>query len=177
MTQPPIVRFETLIEDYHDEIYRYLWRLLDSSKSEEAIEAQDVTQDVFLRAYKSFNRLRPDSNHRAWLYKIATNCAMTILKRRKRQTPLTDADEFMFPDPEPSPLQQFALKENVAAVMTAIESLPLKQQAAVMMRHVHELDYADIAEALACSEDSARANVYQGTRRLRQQLDQSDLLE
>lgn len=177
MSQTPTVRFETLITDYHDEIYRYLWRLLDSNPSETAIEAQDVTQDVFLRAYKSFDRLRPDSNHRAWLYKIATNCAMTILKRRKRQTHLTDEDEFMFPDPEPSPLQQVALKENVATVMTAIQTLPVKQQAAVMLRHVHELDYTDIAVALDCSEDSARANVYQGTRRLRQQLDQSDFLE
>jgi RNA polymerase sigma-70 factor (ECF subfamily) len=177
MSQIPTVRFEILINDYHDEIYRYLWRLLDSGKSETSIEAQDVTQDVFLRAYKSFDRLRPDSNHRAWLYKIATNCAMTILKRRKRQTPLTDADEYIFPDSQPSPAQQFALKENVAAVMTAIETLPIKQQAAVMLRHVHELDYADIALALDCSEDSARANVYQGTRRLRQQFDPSDLLE
>jgi RNA polymerase sigma-70 factor (ECF subfamily) len=177
MSQTPTVRFETLINDYHDEIYRYLWRLLDSNPSETAIEPQDATQDVFLRAYKSFDRLRPDSNHRAWLYKIATNCAMTILKRRQRQTPLTDTDETMFPDPQLSPSQQVMLKEKVATLMTAIQTLPLKQQAAVMLRHVHELDYADIAVALDCSEDSARANVYQGTRRLRQQFDPSDLLE
>jgi RNA polymerase sigma-70 factor (ECF subfamily) len=55
-------------------------------------------------------------------------------------------------------------------IRRSIASLPAKQQMAVVLRHVQGLDYAEIAEALECSEDSARANVYQAIRRLRREL-------
>ncbi len=171
MTTP--IRFEALIDSFHDEIYGYLWRLL----GDEA-DAEDATQEVFLRAYRAFGRLRPESNHRAWLYKIATNRAYTTLKHRRRDanyhTPLLD--EIPQADPRGSPDHQAALNETLAAVRQAIDTLPSKQQAAVILRHVQGLDYAEIAQALECSEDSARANVYQGIRRLRQELGQEDRL-
>ncbi len=168
------VRFETLIESYHDEIYGYVWRLLDSATNvDSTVEAQDVTQEVFMRAYKSFERLRPNSNHRAWLYKIATHCAYTVLKRGRRRAqhsvPLEDEHEDLA-DADPLPDGLAAQHEALAMIRRGIACLPAKQQMAVMLRHVQGLDYAEIAEALECSEDSARANVYQAVRRLRREL-------
>ena len=174
MTMVP-VRFETLIERHHDEIYRYLWRLLNNAgRSESAVEAQDVTQEVFLRAYRAFGRLRRDSNHRAWLYKIATNCAYTALKRDQRQTrhtiPLLDEIHRHLVDEGPLPERQAIVNETMEMVRREIAALPSKQRAAVVLRHVQGLDYTAIAQALDCSQDSARANVYQGLRRLRRVL-------
>ena len=173
MVAPP-PRFETLIESYHDEIYSYIWRLLDSATNVDGtVEAQDVTQEVFMRAYRTFARLRPDSNHRAWLYKIATHCTYTALRRGQRRVqhsaPLEDEHEDLA-DPDPLPDQQAAQHETLATIRRIIAALPAKQQAAVVLRHVQGLDYAEIAEALECSEDSARANVYQAVRRLRREL-------
>lgn len=166
------VRFESLIERYHDEIYGYLWRLLDSAAGEDGLEAEDLAQEVFLRAYRGFGRLRPDSNYRAWLYKIATHCAYTALKRRQRytlhNTPLLD--DAPLPDGRRSPAQEAELDETLQAVRRAIEGLPAKQRAAVVMRHVQGMEYAEIAQALECSEESARANVYQACKRLRYEL-------
>jgi RNA polymerase sigma-70 factor (ECF subfamily) len=175
MAEQAGMRFETLIERYHDEIYRYLWQLLASSRTaDDAIEAQDLTQEVFLRAYQALGRVRPGSNYRAWLYKIATNCAYTLLKRSQRH--ITDAlpeeDDFLVDPAGLPPAQQVALQETQATLQAAITLLPVKQQAAVIMRYLHELSYEDIAEALNCSLDSARANVYQATRRLRRELEQ-----
>ncbi len=159
-------RFEALIERHHDELYSYLWRLLG-----DAADAEDVTQEVFLRAYQAFPRLRANSNHRAWLYKIATNCAYTLLKRRhraaSRQVALLDD---VHAAAEASPEAQADRRETMEAIGAAIESLPPKQRAAIILRHWQGLDYAAIAAALDCSEDSARANVYQSVRRLRQVL-------
>jgi RNA polymerase sigma-70 factor (ECF subfamily) len=171
----PSTRFETLIERHHDEIYSYLWRLLNSAGwADSAVEAQDLTQEVFLRAYRAFGRLRRDSNHRAWLYKIATNCAHTALKRDQRQArhsvPLRDEVHQVPAGADQSPDQQVMLDERLAAIREAIVALPPKQQAAVVLRHVQGLDYPAVAQALDCSEDSARANVYQGLRRLRRAL-------
>jgi RNA polymerase sigma-70 factor (ECF subfamily) len=171
----PTVRFETLIERHHDEIYRYLWRLLNSRGGPDpALEAQDLAQEVYLRAYRAFGRLRKDSNHRAWMYKIATNCAYTALKRGGRygqqSVDLHEGAERIAAGQTPSPEQQVIAGERWARVRREIASLPPKQQAAVVMRHIQGLDYGQIALALECSEDSARANVYQGLRRLRRSL-------
>lgn len=170
MTPSP-TRFETLIERHHDEIYRYLWRLLNNAgRSDSLTEAQDLTQEVFLRAYRAFGRLRSDSNHRAWLYKIATHCAYTALKQDRRRQHYTSPLEGIGQtpaSPSQSPEQQVLLKEALETIQGAIAGLPPKQRAAVILRHVQELDYPAIAQALDCSEDSARANVYRGLRRLR----------
>ncbi len=174
MATPPI-RFEALIARHHDEIYRYLWRLLNSAGwSDSAIAAQDLTQEVFLRAYRAFGRLRHGSNHRAWLYKIATNCAYTALKRDQHQAlhnePLYNAVHRIPASAHQSPDHQVVLAETLESIRQCIAALPPKQGAAVVLRHVQGLSYAEIAQALDCSEDSARANVYQGLRRLRREL-------
>jgi RNA polymerase sigma-70 factor (ECF subfamily) len=168
------IRFETLIEQFHDEIYRYLWRLLNNAGwPDPAVEAEDLTQEVFLRAYRSFGRLRQDSNHRAWLYKIATNCTYTTLKKSQRQANQRTSlhTDVQIPAGEQqSPEHWTRLRETLSVVQQTIASLPPKQRIAVILRHVQGLDYATIAAALDCSEDSARANVYQGLRRLRRKL-------
>src|SRR5207247_8622062 len=79
-------RFEPLIEQHHDEIFAYLWRLLGKERRRDgALDVEDLVQKVCLRAYESFAGLRPNSNHRAWLYKIETNCAYTKLRQMKSQ--------------------------------------------------------------------------------------------
>jgi len=169
------LRFETLIEQYHDEIYSYLWRLLRGATStDRAVDADDLTQEVFLRAYQSFERLWPNSNYRAWLYKIATNCAYTALKRGQRQArenvPLLDEAHHAADEVARSPWRQAVLGETLDTLRQAIAALPPKQGTALIMRHVQGLEYVEIAQALACSQESARANVYQAVRRLCREL-------
>lgn len=164
-------RFETLIERHHDEIYTYLWRLLDgAARVDCATDAHDLTQEVFLRAYRAYPRLRAGSNPRAWLYKIATNCAYTLLKRSRNRPvdalPLLDeAGDLAADDPSLDDLA--SLGESIEALHDAVMALPPRQQAALLLRYEQGLAYAEVADALGCSEDSARANVYQAIRRLR----------
>ena len=164
-------RFEDIIETYHDEIYRYVWRLLDGSRrSEGALEAHDLVQEVFLRAYRAYARLRPGSNVRAWLYKIATNCTYSAIRREYRgggvELPLMDEHDAR-PDDADLPDVQFVIGQTLESIRQGIAELPPKQRAALVMRYVQELEYDEIASALGCSEDSARANVYQAIKRLR----------
>jgi RNA polymerase sigma-70 factor (ECF subfamily) len=164
-----MTRFETLIDDYHDEIYRYLWRMLPGGGQAGVTTADDLTQEVFLRAYRAFGRLRADSNYRAWLYKIATNCAYTALKRAGREAVGVEDVERLAASADGHPEKQAIDRDALDRLRRLIEQLPPKQQAAVVMRYLQELSYAEIAQALACSQDSARANVYQGIQRLRRE--------
>jgi RNA polymerase sigma-70 factor (ECF subfamily) len=167
------MRFETLIDQYHDEIYAYLWRLLATSP-DPAVEAQDLVQEVFLRAYRAYSRLPASSNYRAWLYKIATNCANTALRRGQhmaRNAHDSPGEAFPdLPDSAPTPHDLVTGAETLDGVRAAIDDLPFKQRTALVMRYVQGVDYDGIAEALGCSSESARANVYQAVRQLRRRL-------
>ncbi len=165
-----MVRFEVLVDRHHDEIYRYIWRMLAGSRQIDADqEAQDLTQEVFVRAYKAYDRLRTGSNQRAWLYRIARNCVYSASKRRSRQ-PTADLGE---DHPAESNLTGREAEDSIlhgettASVGEAIRRLPPQQHNALVMRYLQGLDYETIAEALDCSPESARANVYQALRCLR----------
>jgi RNA polymerase sigma-70 factor (ECF subfamily) len=157
--------FDDLVELHSAEIHRYLWRMLSDPH-----DAEDVLQETYLRAFRAYPRLRPGSNARAWLYKIATNTARTFAGRRNklamRNAPLED---FHAGD-APTPAEIAAQNESLAAVLSAVDALPHKQRAAFMLRQYQGMDYAEIAAALACSEDAARANVYQAGRKIKAQI-------
>ena len=109
------------------------------------------------------------ANTRAWLYKIATNVARTHLKKRGRNTSRTS-------DLDPQLVGQNANLDinldnalQLQQVNVAVQALPEKQRAALMMRKYQELTYPEIATVLKTSEESARANVYQALKKLRKQ--------
>jgi RNA polymerase sigma-70 factor (ECF subfamily) len=166
------LRFEALIEAHHDEIHRYLWRwALTAGGSDPDADAQDLTQETFLRAFNAFGRLRPDSNVRAWLYKIATNCARTAWSKSRRSTALPVEQLERMPGPHAlTPEQHVQDRGRNQALRDGLAQLPTKQREAVTLRHLQGLDYPAIAEVLGCSGESARANVYQGLKKLRQML-------
>src|SRR6266436_2073056 len=135
-----------LTERHRGEIVGYLARLLGDRQ-----EAEDACQEAFLRAHRAFDRLGPDANSRAWLYRIATNAGLNAARRRShRAARAADVD----PDALP-------------AIRRAVEALPPRQRAALMLRQFHDLGYAEIAATLGGNEVAARANVYQALKKLR----------
>ncbi len=153
--------FEELVERHSAEIFAYVWRML-----RETNDAEDCLQETFLRAFRSYSRVRAGTNYRAWLYKIATNTARSHWKRRKRNETYT-----IDLDPElqtggMSVADRVEQKTLLVAVARAVEALPDQQRAALIMRKYQELSYAEIAAALECTEAAARANVYQAMKKL-----------
>jgi len=156
------MEFEALVEAHSGEIFAYVWRLL-----RDTADAEDCLQETFLRAYRAFSRVKAGSNYRAWLYKIATNTARTHARRRGRIAARTsDLDPALQAD-RLSPADRVVRRETIEAVTRAVEALPHQQRAALIMRQYQELGYDDIAAALDCTEEAARANVYQALKKLR----------
>jgi RNA polymerase sigma-70 factor (ECF subfamily) len=161
------LRFEELIERHHDEIFAYLWKILGRNRhGDGALDVEDLVQEVFLRAYQAFATLRPNSQHRAWLYKIATNCAYTKL-RRERLSAVQKLPAELLSETE-SPSLSDGREGKVRAL---VERLPAKQRICVTLRYLQDLDYPEIARIAGCSQESARANVSQAIRRLRLMLE------
>lgn len=162
MPRPPTT-FDQLVHRHRAELLAYLVRLLG-----DVPDAEDACQETLLRAYRAYDRLPPDSNSRAWLYKIATHTALNAMKRRKREAARSaDVDLDTLPA---RPAAEPDHREQLRAVARAVEALPPKQRAALMQRQFQGLSYAEIAAALGCSEASARANVYQAVKTLRARL-------
>lgn len=154
--------FDELLERYQNEIFRYSVQLTRNTT-----DADDLYQETMLKAYRAFGRLGPDSNYRAWLYRIATNTFLSQKRKEKRERPLDPVldDHLAVTNPDqPASMDARAL---LAEVEQFVQNLPEKQRVALILRKYHELDYANIAETLNSSEEAARANVYEALRKLR----------
>jgi RNA polymerase sigma-70 factor (ECF subfamily) len=160
---PPPASLAELTARHRRELVGYLVRLLGDRQ-----EAEDACQEAFLRAHRAFARLGPDANSRAWLYRIVTRCGLNAVRRRSRRAArAADVDPDALPaDPGASPER----REELLAVRRAVDRLPPRQRAALMLRQFQGLGYAEVAATLGGNEQSARANVYQALKKLRASL-------
>lgn len=158
--------FDILVDAHAAEIYRYLWRMLQNEQ-----DAEDCLQEAFLKSYLAYDRLDESANYRAWLYRIAGNTARTRL-RGKLRTGILLSDELA--DPALPIEQQAQNQQQLEAVQNAIEALPHKQREALILRKYQELSYEEISTVLDTSVEGARANVYQGLKKLRAQFERAD---
>ncbi|HET9016938.1 MAG TPA: RNA polymerase sigma factor [Thermomicrobiaceae bacterium] len=157
------VTFEELIDRHQGEIYAYLLRMVRDDG-----EAQDLCQDVFLRAYRAYGDLEGTPNYRAWLYRIATNLALNAIRHRRNGERVSGALASLGPTSvDEDHAGDLGRRELLGRVEAAIGTLPLKQRVAFTQRRFLGLSYADIAASTGSTEEAARANVYQAVRKLR----------
>lgn len=155
--------FEAVAGAYRDQIFRYLRRI-----AARPAEAEDLAQETFLRAYRAFRALPPDANVRAWLFAIATNLARNQLRQEQRRRAAHRAvEQREARRSADSPEDEAGAQEARRLLERAIATLPMKQRTAFVLRKLHGLPYEEVARSLACSPESARANVFQALRKLR----------
>src|SRR5881227_2274947 len=148
--------FESFYRERVAEVYQYSLAVLGSSA-----DAEDVTQQTFLNAYRAFQRgERPQKAHN-WLIKIAHNvCRMRWRQsgRRPQEVPLERAGEPAAPDDE---------KPSLDEVLNALAKLPFNQRAAIVMREVEDRSYAEIAEVLGATVPAVEALLFRARGNLR----------
>ena len=158
--------FTHLVTQHHAEIYRYLVRVIGRVS-----DADDLSQETFLRAFRACLSGGPNGDPRAWLFAIATNLTKNHFraqKRRRRAQDELSRGAASLPDRSEG---EGSGRELGEAVEQIVAELPLKQRLAFVQRKVHGFEYETIAENLGCSPESARANVFQATKKIRSVLD------
>ena len=159
--------FETAVTAHHGEIFRYLRRI-----GRRASEADDLSQETFLRAYRAWRALAPDANVRAWLFTIATNVYRNHARgEHRRFTAYTAAGLTRSERDTGGPEEEAMADETRRITEAAIGRLPVKQRLAFTMRKLHEVDYDTIGRSLECSGETARAHVFQALKKIRASLD------
>jgi RNA polymerase sigma-70 factor (ECF subfamily) len=158
--------FEQIMRRYEREIMRYLLRA-----SGDREDAADLFQETWLRAYRAYPRLEPNSEVRPWLYAIAVNLCRNRARDGARRTAVIVADDAANQAADRRGNAHRAHNENdgYAAVRLRelMSALPAKQREALQLRYFAGLDFAEIAAALDCSQEGARANVSQAMRKLK----------
>ena len=156
--------FEAVLERYQAEIFRFAVHLTRNHA-----DADDLYQETVLKAYRAFDRLDGEANHRAWLYRIATNAFLSDRRKRGRERPLDDLQVEMLLGEAADDAARLDAGNLLREVDAFVASLPDKQRLALIQRKYHDLSYAEIADNLRSSEAAARANVHEALRKLRSQ--------
>jgi RNA polymerase sigma factor (sigma-70 family) len=150
--------FEEIFRAYHQEIYRYCLAILHNASDAE--DAMQATMAAALRALPGEDReiaLKP------WLYRVAHNEAISLL--RGRREPVSTED---LPEPSgDSVVANVEQRERMRALVADLNALPDRQRAALVMRELSDLEYEEIGASLGCSEAAARQTVYEARMSLR----------
>ena len=151
--------FEQLFQDHYKSIYVYLCRLVGDHK-----QAEDLTQDTFIKAYRALERLPAEANVRAWLYRIATNTGLDCLRRRRLISwlPLFERDTH--------PATQVSFAETTlesVAVQQALEQLPARYRVPLVLYACQSLSTQEIADILQCSRGAVKTRLFRARERFR----------
>ena len=148
-----------LFEIYHDRIYRYVLGLVRNPA-----EAEDLTQDTFLRAYSYGDSLRDSEAVHGWLYRIATHVCLDRLRLRKPLISLDgeEGENCLRPPVSefPSPLEIAERKETSACVQRCLDFLPDKYRAVILLREAHSLTAREIADLLGVTVATVKIRLH-----------------
>ncbi len=161
--------YEGLLKKYKNSVYNLVYRMVRDVQ-----EAEDLTQEAFIKAFNSLTSFNEEYAFSTWLYKIATNNCIDFFRKRKLQTysldkPIQYKDseiQHEIPDPELSPEKTILAQERSHIIQDAIETLPEKYYTAIVLRHTEEKSYEEIAEILDLPLGTVKARIFRAREML-----------
>src|SRR3954454_7812911 len=149
--------FDLIVERHRRAVYQLCYRFVGNHE-----DASDLSQDVFLRAYRGLRRFRGQSSLSTWLYRIGVNVCLNRVSAKTTLGKLTEPiEEKQFVDDRAvSPSDVLLQHERAAPVRAAIARLPRKQRATLILRTYHEMSHQEIADVLGGSVGAVKANFF-----------------
>ena len=169
-------KFLELVREHQAKVYRHALYLLGNRE-----DAEDITQETFMKAWEHRAKLRPKTVH-SWLLKCAQNLCFNLLKRNKFQVHLTDEDDR---DPgteletlmqtrsgrsNPAPDEIVLRQELKATVQCAISKLPPEMRSVIVMRELEGMSFQEIAEVMERPEGTVKSIAFRARKKLRELL-------
>jgi len=153
--------FDIIVERHRRAVYQLCYRFVGNHE-----DASDLSQDVFIRAFRALGRFRGDSSLGTWLYRIAVNVSLNKVSAKQPQTEPIDARPHL-DSRAVDPSSELLRGERAAQVRAAIACLPKKQRATVILRIYHDLSHEEIAGVLGSSVGAVKANFFHALAKLR----------
>ena len=161
--------FEELVRSYEKTVYQLALRILGNRE-----DAEDATQEVFLKAYRSLSRFQGDSKFSVWLYRIVTNQCTDMLRARKRRPVQSlnvlndegEEDELPIPDERFSPEKLLDRKLTREAVQRGLDSLSDEARQILLLRELRGLSYEEIGQALSLEPGTVKSRIFRARKKL-----------
>jgi RNA polymerase sigma-70 factor (ECF subfamily) len=158
-----VTAFDGLVRRHQDRIYRLVYKMLGG-----AYEADDVSQDVFLKAYRSIKDFRCQSSFSTWLTQITINQCINHLKNRNRFKFLSFGLSSKRRSVEPQIVAE--RNEKREKVYQVVNSLPIKQKTVIILHYFENYSCEEIAEVLKCSIGTVKSRLYYARMELKEKL-------
>ncbi|HEY2152710.1 MAG TPA: RNA polymerase sigma factor [Vicinamibacterales bacterium] len=159
--------FDLIVERHRRPVYLLCYRFVGNHE-----DASDLSQDVFLRAYRGLGNFRGQSSIGTWLHRIGVNVCLNRISSKAPLGKLTEAiAEREFADSRSESASERMLRdERAVRVREAIAQLPKKQRATLILRMYHEMPHQDIADILGSSVGAVKANFFHALANLKKML-------
>lgn len=161
--------YDALLIKYKNSVYNIVYRMVRDKQ-----EAEDLTQEAFIKAFNSLLSFNEEYAFSTWLYKIATNNCIDFFRKRKLQTYSLDKPiqyknselQQEYPDPDLNPEKTIIAQERSQIIREAIDSLPEKYHVAIVLRHQDEKSYEEISEILDLPLGTVKARIFRAREML-----------
>jgi RNA polymerase sigma-70 factor (ECF subfamily) len=150
--------FDALVVRHQRDVYRLCYRYVNNHE-----DASDLTQEVFLKAWRAIGRFRGQSRFSTWLYRIAVNACLNFRAARRATSELPE----VLPDPRPGAGERLAGEERARRVREAVARLPEKQRATLILKVYNDLTHQEVARVLGSSVGTVKANLFHALGNLR----------
>jgi RNA polymerase sigma-70 factor (ECF subfamily) len=166
--------FNTLVERYHKQAYNVAYRMAGNHA-----DAEDLTQEAFIRAYRFFGQYRRDLPFESWLYKIMSNVFIDMLRRKPKakirslDEPISTEDgetQMDLPDPSGGPEEVVLSNDMDRRIQAALNTLPEVFRLTVIYADIEGLSYEEIAEATNTNIGTVRSRLHRGRKLLRSRI-------
>ena len=154
--------FDLIVERHRRHVYQLCYRFVANHE-----DASDLTQDVFVRAYRGLRNFRGQSSLGTWLYRIGVNVCLNRVSAKTATTEPIESTEHLEDVRIEGAPHAMIREERAAAVRKAIASLPAKQRATLIMRTYQDMSHQQIADALGSSVGAAKANLFHALANLK----------
>ena len=168
-------RFEEIVTLFRERNFRIAWRMAQDRE-----DAFDISQEVFLRAFRALRSWHGRARFSTWLHRIAINASIDYVRRRSRYRDSTESLDEMEPErlsaveakhARPDQPRHLAYSSELRReILEAVRRLPPRQRRCFVLRHYHECSIRDIAAVLAITEGAVKRHLHRATRRLRRDL-------
>ncbi len=162
--------FERLFERYRTLVYRYAYQMAPRRD-----DAEDVVQEVFVRAYQNLHRYRDEAKFTTWLLRIATNLGTDRARMSQRRQNLEQQEAggalaWMTIGDVDDPVQNLEAERRKEALRKALNALPVHHRTVIVLRDLEEREYPEMAEILGCTVGGAKLRVLRARRALRDRI-------
>jgi RNA polymerase sigma-70 factor (family 1) len=165
-----VVAFEALFNRYKDKLYSFLLQLGNSSSA-----AEDVLQDVFMKIWTRRHQLDKIDNFNAYLYRMAANQAINLMRRQSREIKILDELK-LFNIDDNGTAQALSEKEMQDVLQKALATLPPQQYKVFMLSREHGLKYEEIAKEMDISSATVRNHMVQALKKIRLYLEDAKII-